>query len=148
MKALAVVVVASAMAGIGAGVWFVLSEIGAERVYSLLLIVVLSSLGIAFIRVYLHGLAKIAEAKRAGRPDRERHVIERHTHTIDARPPAPLQLPGLPEPSSMAIFPAMIGAAWRQGIEASGQSESAGEVIDGQVSELAPAQAPSRRVWQ
>ena len=147
MRASAVLVL-SAMAGIGAAVWFLLSEIGAERVYSLLLIVVISSLGIAFIKVYLGGLAKIAEAKRAGRPDRERHVIERHTHTIDARPPAPMQLPGLPEPSSMAIFPAMIGAAWRQGIEASGQSESAGEVIDGQVSELAPAQAPSRRVWQ
>lgn len=143
MRASAVLVL-SAMAGIGAGVWFVLSEIGAERVYSLLLIVVISSLGIAFIKVYLGGLAKIAEAKRAGRPDRERHVIERHTHTIDARPPAPLHLPGLPEPSSMAIFPAMIGAAWRQGIEASGQSESAGEVIDGEKRELEPA----RRVWQ
>lgn len=147
MRASAVLVL-SAMAGIGVGVWFVLSEIGAERVYSLLLIVVISSLGIAFIKVYLGGLAKIAEAKRAGRPDRERHVIERHTHTIDGRPAAPVQLPGLPEPNSMALFPSMISAAWRQGIEASGQSESAGEVIDGQVSELAPAQAPSRRVWQ
>ena len=142
MKTLAVVVVASVVAGIGAAVWFVLSEIGAERVYSLLLIVVLSSLGIAFIRVYLHGLARIAEAKRAGRPERQTHTIERHTHTIDARPQAPLQLPGLPEPN-MAIFPAMIGAAWRQGIEASGQSESAGEVIDGEVSEL----PTTRRVW-
>ena len=148
MKALAVVVVASAMAGIGGGVWFVLSEIGAERVYSLLLIAVISSLGIAFIRVYLHGLAKIAEAKRAGRPDRERHVIERHTHTIDARPPAPLQLPGAWREPDLAIFPAALAGAWRAGIEAGGQAESAGEVIDGEKRELEPAQAPSRRVWQ
>ena len=142
MKTFAVAVVLSAMAGIGAGVWFVLAEIGSERLYSLLLIVVLSSLGITFIRVYLHGLARIAEAKRAGRPERQTHTIERHTHTIDARPQAPLQLPGLPEPN-FSIFPAVISAAWRQGIEAGGQSESAGEVIDGEVSEL----PTTRRVW-
>ena len=104
------------------------------------MIAVLTGLGIAFVRVLGSALAKIAEAKKV--QPAEKH-IERHTlqHTIDARPQAPA-LPMLPEPNYQ-IFPAMIGAAWRQGMDQAGQIES-GEVIDG---EAKPA-PPARRVWQ
>jgi len=143
--ALAVLVIFATLAGLAAGIYYVFTEIGAERIWQVITIAVFASLGIAFLRVYLHGLAKIAEAKRAGLPERHFYhdTKERHTHTIDGRPGAPLQLPGLPSDSNLALFPAAISAAWRLGIEA-GQDGEPGEVIDGEKRELEPA----RRVWQ
>ena len=141
LSSLLAVAAVATVAGIAAGVWFIFSEIGAERVWQLIMIAVLTGLGIAFVRVLGSALAKIAEAKKV--QPAEKH-IERTVHTIDARPQAPPALPApwSPEPN-MAIFPAMIGAAWRQGIDQAGQIES-GEVIDG---EAKPA-PPARRVWQ
>lgn len=142
LSSLLAVAAVATVAGIAAGVWFILSEIGAERVWQLVMIAALAGLGIAFVRVLGSALAKIAEAKKV-QPAAEKH-IERTVHTIDARPQAPPALPApwSPEPN-MAIFPAMIGAAWRQGIDQAGQSQSS-EVIDG---EAKPA-VPARRVWQ
>ena len=141
LSSLLAVAAVATVAGIAAGVWFIFSEIGAERIWQLIMIAVLTGLGIAFVRVLGSALAKIAEAKKV--QPAEKH-IERTVHTIDARPQAPPALPApwSPEPN-MAIFPAMIGAAWRQGMDQAGQIES-GEVIDG---EAKPA-APARRVWQ
>ena len=143
LSSLLAVAAVATVAGIAAGVWFILSEIGAERIWQLVMIAALAGLGIGFVRVLFTGLAKLAEAKKV--QPAEKH-LERHTvHTIDARPQAPPALPApwSPEPN-MAIFPAMIGAAWRQGIDQAGQSQSTGEVIDG---EAKPA-VPARRVWQ
>ena len=141
LSSLLAVAAVATVAGIAAGVWFIFSEIGAERIWQLIMIAVLTGLGIAFVRVLGSALAKIAEAKKV--QPAEKH-IERTVHTIDARPQAPPALPApwSPEPNYQ-IFPAMIGAAWRQGIDQAGQIES-GEVIDG---EAKPA-PPARRVWQ
>ena len=140
-SSLLAVAILATMAGLAAGVWYIFDQIGGERIWTFIEIAVLAGLGIAFVRVLGSALAKIAEAKKV--QPAEKH-IERHTHTIDARPQAPPALPApwSPEPN-MAIFPAMIGAAWRQGIDQAGQIES-GEVIDG---EAKPA-VPARRVWQ
>ena len=140
LSSLLAVAAVATVAGIAAGVWFILSEIGAERIWQLVMIAALAGLGIGFVRVLFTGLAKLAEAKKV--QPAEKH-IERTVHTIE-RPQAPPALPApwSPEPN-MAIFPAMIGAAWRQGIDQAGQIES-GEVIDG---EAKPA-VPARRVWQ
>ena len=142
LSSLLAVAAVATVAGIAAGVWFIFSEIGAERIWQLIMIAVLTGLGIAFVRVLGSALAKIAEAKKV-QPLGEKH-IERTVHTIDARPQAPPALPApwSPEPNYQ-IFPAMIGAAWRQGMDQAGQIES-GEVIDG---EAKPA-PPARRVWQ
>ena len=141
LSSLLAVAAVATVAGIAAGVWFIFSEIGAERIWQLIMIAVLTGLGIAFVRVLGSALAKIAEAKKV--QPAEKH-IERTVHTIDARPQAPPALPApwSPEPNYQ-IFPAMIGAAWRQGMDQAGQIES-GEVIDG---EAKPA-PPARRVWQ
>ena len=138
-SSLLAVAILATMAGLAAGVWYIFDQIGGERIWQLIMIAVLAGLAIGFVRVLFSGLAKLAEAKKV--QPAEKH-IERHTlqHTIDARPQAPA-LPMLPEPNYQ-IFPAMIGAAWRQGIDQGGQSES-GEVIDGEVKPAAPA----RRVW-
>ena len=141
LSSLLAVAAVATVAGIAAGIYFILSEIGAEKVWQLAEVAVLISLGIAFVRVLGSALAKIAEAKKV--QPAEKH-IERTVHTIDARPQAPPALPApwSPEPNYQ-IFPAMIGAAWRQGMDQAGQIES-GEVIDG---EAKPA-PPARRVWQ
>lgn len=141
LSSLLAVAAVATVAGIAAGVWFILSEIGAERIWQLVMIAVLAGLGIGFVRVLLSGLAKIAEAKKV--QPAERH-LERHTvHTIDNRPQAPPALPApwLQEPNPL-IFPAALGAAWKQGMSDAGQSQS-GEVIDG---EAKPA-PPARQVW-
>ena len=142
---IALVLVLGMAIAAGAALWHVIDETGPARVYADLarwvMLVTLLAAGIAFLRVLLHGLGRLYADRNAHKiqlvKERER-IIERHT--IDGRPGSPLQLPGLPEPN-MAIFPAMIGAAWRQGIEAGGEP---GEVIDGEKRELEPA----RRVWQ
>ena len=139
LSTLALVAGAAVLAGIVGGAWFILTQIGAERVWQLIMIAVLAGLGIAFVRVLGSALAKIAEAKKV--QPAEKH-IERIMHTIE-RPQAPPALPApwSPEPNPM-IFPAMIAGAWRQGLSDAGQIES-GEVIDGEVKPAAPA----RRVW-
>ena len=141
LSSLLAVAAVATVAGIAAGVWFIFSEIGAERIWQLVMIAVLTGLGIAFVRVLGSALAKIAEAKKV--QPAEKH-IERTVHTIDARPQAPPALPApwSPEPNYQ-IFPAMIGAAWRQGMDQAGQIES-GEVIDGE----AKPPPPARRLWQ
>ena len=142
LSSLLAVAIAATIAGLAAGVWFILSEIDAERIWQLVMIAALAGLGIGFVRVLFTGMAKLAEAKKV--QPAEKH-IERHTiqHTIE-RPQAPPALPApwSPEPNYQ-IFPAMIGAGWRQGMDQAGQIES-GEVIDG---EAKPA-VPARRVWQ
>ena len=137
-SSLLAVAILATVAGLAAGVWYIFDQIGGERIWTFIEIAVLAGLGIAFVRVLGSALAKIAEAKKV--QPAEKH-IERTVHTIDTRPPA-LPAPWSPEPNYQ-IFPAMIGAAWRQGIDQAGQIES-GEVIDG---EAKPA-APARRVWQ
>ena len=141
LSSLLAVAAVATVAGIAAGVWYIFDQIGASAIWQFIEIVVLAGLGIAFVRVLGSALAKIAEAKKV--QPAEKH-IERTVHTIDARPQAPPALPApwSPEPNYQ-IFPAMIGAAWRQGMDQAGQIES-GEVIDG---EAKPA-PPARRVWQ
>lgn len=140
MKGFFVILLLGVVAGIAGGIFWVINEIGAERIYSLATLALFGGLLVVLVRVALTGAAKVAEAKKPHAAP-ERHLIKETVHHYDGRPQT-LQLPQAPAPDVSLIFPSAIASAWRAGIEAGGQD--AGEIIDGQ----AQAPAQSGRVWQ
>ena len=138
MKGFFVILLLGVVAGIAGGIFWVINEIGAERIYSLAVASIAGGLLVVLVRVALTGAAKVAEAKKPHAQALERHLIK-ETRIIDNRPQS-FQLPQAAPDAT--LFPAMVAAAWRQGIEAGGQD--AGEIIESQ----AQAPAQSGRVWQ
>jgi len=121
------------------GLIYALHLIGAETLARLATIAVI---GAALATVIAASSFPIRAWRSNIQPEKERHYHTKETRVIEHRPSAPAQMPpALPEPS-MAIFPAMIGAAYREGLIQSSTIED-GEVIDGEVREM----PPERKVW-